>query len=178
MTGTWTPTVVTLAVALAVLLAGTAVAGAVIALRRAHACRPVARGGSAGPPRPGPTDGHRPIVFSVPTDSAKFLDGVAAAVPAPRDTPKFLRRLYLAARDDGSLTYAVGTRIRTGLTYLIVTASTGSGCVGQAGVARWTDRDGLAAATDAVALIDEHLLSTIERLGGSYRRKPGTTGQG
>ncbi|MDA8439354.1 MAG: hypothetical protein M0Z51_10925 [Propionibacterium sp.] len=169
MTATWTPALVTLGVALTVLLAGTTVAGAVGALRRAHARRRMACSGAVGSRRPDPTDGHRPIVFSVPTDSARFLDGVAAAVPAPRDTPMLLRRLYLSARDDGSLTYAVGTRIRTGLTYLIVTTSTESGCVGQAGVARWTDPDGLESATDDVALIDEHVLTTIESLGGSYR---------
>lgn len=178
MTGAWSPALVTLAITLSVLIPVSGVVWLIVALRRSWSRRAGASVAAIRTRHPDLAGGHRPIVFAVPTDSVEFLEEVRTSVPAPSATPVFLRRLYLAGHDDGSLTYAVGTRIRTGLTYLIVTASTGSGCVGQAGVARWSDRDGLHAATDDVALIDERVLATIVTLGGSYQLRPGTVGRG
>ena len=178
MTGTWTAALVTLALVVSALIVGVAVAGLVYGLRRAAGRRSRAVRVSARSRHQGVGERHRPIVFSVPMGSSEFLDGLAASIPVQRATPTFLRRLYLADRDRESLTYAVGTRIKTGLTYLIVTTPTDSGCVGQAGVARWSDPDGLDAATGDVALLDERLRTTIESLGGSYRLKPSAPGVG
>ncbi len=171
MTGTWAAAI--LAVVLSVLVVGAGVTGSIRAARRVGARRADVAGRTGHATR---ADHVPPIVFSVPTAAPLFLDGLRTSMPTRADTPVLMPRLYLAGRDDGTLTYAVGTRIRTAFTYLVVTASCGTGCVGQAGVARWSDRNDVARAHDDLALIDAHVRATIESLGGTYGLEPAADG--
>ena len=124
-------------------------------------------------PAPPVTETDRQIVFSAPTRPAELLDRIRSTVSSRARRPG-IDRLRLVRQDYHSLTYMLGNRGRTALTYLVVTATNGAGCVGRAGVAGWIDGDG-ARADEEATRITTSVLDAISTLGGSWRAAADST---
>ena len=128
--------------------------------------------------------GHRPssptaadpvfdrITFAAPCPPAPLLDGVEAAIRAGRGSRARGDRSgpLRITREDRSLSFMIGARGADDVLYLVITTATPSGCVGEAGPAKWTNEGGAAVcAARAVARINELVKSAITDVHGTVR---------